>query len=390
MVSQRLYPYIAGAEIQALGLARALAAAGARVRMVTTRLTPELPGREVVDGVDVRRLPVASTPLSNGTARLAAYAVKAAQIAAMSGYVAARAGRYDVVHAHCLSASSMGAAVGARAAGVPIIVKPSLGGREGELAKILASRAAPALMSILRRVDRFAVMSPSIADELERAGVAPERFVEVANGVDLVRFCPPSADERAAARAALGLADGPVALFAGQLVARKGVRPLLEAWSAVREAVPDATLVFAGHGAEADAVEREAEAPGARIRFLGARGDVVAVMRAADALVLPSRNESFGNVVAEALACGLPVVVGRTGVAEALEIDGVAGRFVDPANPASIASALVDVLGSPSRAAELGARGRDLARRFDFRVVAERYLAIYENMLADGRGTGRG
>ena len=58
MVSQRLYPYIAGAEVQALGLARALATAGAHVRVVTTRLAPDLPEREVLDGVEVRRLPV--------------------------------------------------------------------------------------------------------------------------------------------------------------------------------------------------------------------------------------------------------------------------------------------------------------------------------------------
>lgn len=382
MVSQRLFPYIAGAEVQALGLARALADLGAQVRIVTTRLEHRLPGFETIDGVEIRRLPVTPRPLGSGEADPGAHVAKVLQISAMALYVSARARRYDVVHAHCLSASALGATLGARLAGVPVVIKPSLGGSDGELHKLLASSAAPALLPILRSVSRFAVMSPSIGDELAAVGVSRDRLVAVSNGVDLARFRPADAEHQYATRVRFELPpEGPVALFVGQLVERKGVRPLLEAWSRVRGELEGATLVFVGHGPEAGAVEAVASDSRARVRFLGARNDVVEIMQAADALVLPSRNESFGNVMVEAMACGLPLVVGRTGVAEALDLDGVAGRIVAPDDPESIARALVEVLGAPDVAAALGARGREIARQFDFTEIAGRYLEIYEGML---------
>lgn len=382
MVSQRLFPYIAGAEVQALGLARALANLGARVRIVTTRLEHRLPSLETIDGVEIRRLPVTPRPLGSGAADLGAHVAKVLQISAMASYVSARARSYDVVHAHCLSASALGATLGARLAGVPVVVKPSLGGPEGELHKLVASSAASALLPILRSVSRFAVMSPSIGDELAAVGVSGDRLVAVSNGVDLERFRPADAEHRHATRVRFELpVDGPLALFVGQLVERKGVRPLLEAWSRVRGELENATLVFVGHGPEADAVKAAASDLRTRVRFLGARADVVEIMQAADALVLPSRNESFGNVMVEAMACGLPLVVGRTGVAEALDLDGVAGRIIAPDDPESIARALVEVLGAPATAAAFGARGRELAGQFDFTEVAGRYLEIYEDML---------
>lgn len=379
MVSQRLFPYIAGAELQALGLARALRTAGATVEMVTTRYADGLKAAESIEGVPVRRLAV---PFArrNAQSGIAFQVAKLSQIVTMALHIARGARSFDVVHAHCLSASSLGAALGGRWAGKPVLVKPSLGGPDGELRKIVDSAAAPALLPILRRVDRFAVMSDEIADELAAAGVSEDRFSRVDNGVDLERFAPAPADERAGLRRRIGLPDGTVALFVGQYVARKGVSELLAAWDAVRGAHPDATLAFAGHGVEQASIDAARAVPDSRIVDLGARADVVDVVRASDVLVLPSRNESFGNVIVEALACGLPAIVGRTGVATRLEIDGVAGRFVDPSSPESIATALGEYLGDTALRADAGLRGRELVRQFDFARIAERYLELYASL----------
>lgn len=385
MVSQRLYPYIAGAEQQALGLARALTRAEADVRMVTTLFADGLPRRETIDGIDVERIrvPLARNPASSGPAF---HAAKLSQIVTMALHVARAARRADVVHAHCLSASSLGAVLGARLAGVPVLVKPSLGGADGELRKIVVSTAAKPLLALLRRVDRFAIMSDEIARELSEAGVASDRFSSVDNGIDLDRFSPASEPERRSMRAKLGLPSGPVALFVGQYVPRKGVRELLAAWSLVRERFPSATLALAGHGEEQSAIDAAVLVPDGRVLDLGTRSDVVDVIRAADLLVLPSRNESFGNVIVEALACGLPVLVGRTGVATQIDIDGEAGRYIDPESPSSIAEGLAEFLDDPERRATAGARGRELVRRYDFDRVAATYLEIYRDMLTR-RGT---
>ena len=121
---------------------------------------------------------------------------------------------------------------------------------------------------------------------------------------------------------------------------------------------------------------------------LGSRTDVVDVIRAANLLVLPSRNESFGNVIVEALACGLPVLVGRTGVATQLDLDGAAGRFIDPESPASIADGLAEFLDDPERRAAAGARGRELVRRYDFDRIAATYVDIYSDMMSKRHQSG--
>lgn len=384
MVSQRMYPYIAGAEQQALGLARALSRAESDVRIVTTLFADGLPRKETIEGIAVERITV---PLgrSTATAGAAFQLAKVAQVVSMALHVVSKARSADIVHAHCLSASSLGSVLGAGIAGTPVLVKPSLGGADGELRKLLASPASGPITALLRRVDRFAIMSDEIADELSAVGVPVDRFAAVENGIDLDRFSPATAEERTALRSRLGLPDGQVALFVGQYIRRKGVRELVEAWGRIRERFPSATLAFAGHGAEQTVIDEASRDSEARIVDLGARSDVVDVIRAADLLVLPTRNESFGNVIVEALACGLPVLVGRTGVATRIDLDGSAGRFVDPESPSSIADALVEFLGDPARCKAAAPHARELVRRFDFDRIAATYLEIYREMMHDDR-----
>jgi len=153
----------------------------------------------------------------------------------------------------------------------------------------------------------------------------------------------------------------------------------------MRTLVDNATLVFVGDGPQAGSVRREAEQPGSKVKLLGVRRDVAELMRTADVLVLPSHNEGFANVVVEAMACGLPVVVSCSGVVRTLGIDGAAGQVVDPHSPAEIAHALCEILRSPERREELGAGGRSLVERFDFHRVARHYLSIYQSLIESYR-----
>ena len=385
MVSQRMVPYVAGAELQALWLSRALVEAGAEVGIVTTKFSPGLARHEIIEGVPVRRLATlrGSEQPTSGRATL----VKMSQVAAMASYVFARARSFDLVHAHCLSASAVGAVIGARLRNLPVMIKPSLGGADGELRKLLDSGSAPWTLPLLRRVDRFAVLHQRIADELAAVGIGGERMESVTNGIDLRRFCPPTGAERQEIRARLGLPPGPLLLFVGQLIERKGVSLLLEAGRLVQEAEAEATLVFVGVGEEAERIGREAAA-GARVMPLGQREDVPDLLRAADLFVLPSRNESFGNAVVEAMASGLPVIVGNSGVASHLHIDGEAGRVVEASDARLFAAAILEILRSPALRRQFGERGRRLVERYDFGRVAQNYLEIYRSMMAR-KGVGR-
>lgn len=373
MVSQRMPPHRAGAEMQALGLSRALLDEGVDVRVVTTRYRGGLTSRTALDGISVRRLGT----LRPGSGPSAA--VHLSRAAAMAWYVARNAFGFDVVHAHCVSASSLGALVGARTAGVPVIVKPSIGHAEGELAALRATFGRKAAAVVLRGAARFAVIDPQIERELRALGVDDDRIEVVDNGIDPRRFHPVSPSVRDAERRRLELPDGPLALFVGRLLERKGVRQLALAWSCVRDAIPSADLLVVGEGDQA--LADLARASGAIT--LGARDDVDALMRCADVFVLPSANESFGNVVLEAMASGLPVVTSATGLARRLPLDGRAGFIVDPGDPRAIAAALVQILGRPDLGQALGGRAQMFASAFHFPNIARRYVEIYQGLVRD-------
>ncbi len=375
VVSQRMLPYRAGAEIKAFSLARFFNELGAQTHIVTTKFAPDLPANEVMEGVPVRRLPVLRTRQESGLRYLAS---KLSQLLAMAVYLAIHGRAYDVVYAKCASASALGAVCGARLRGVPVVLEPSLGGPDGEIQKLMASPARAVWSALLRSVDRLAINNPALADELRPLGLSPARIVQVQNGVDTKRFHPATGAERARLRQQFDLPDAPIALFVGQLIARKGIAELLAAWKEVTATLPEALLLFVGEGAEAEAVCQAAHQEAAQIRYLGLRDDVADCMRAADVFVLPSRNESFGNVIIEAMACGLPIITGRTGIALSLPLDPTAGRLVDVRNPAAIACALREILSLPDRGHALGQQARRLVEPYDFRRVAQDYLALYE------------
>jgi glycosyltransferase involved in cell wall biosynthesis len=370
MVVQRMLPYLAGAELQAVGLAGALGDLGVEVHFVSTRYAKGLPARGAVRGRAVRRLPVVRGPL-----------LKPSQLLSTAAWVGWKARGFDLVHAHCLSAASLGASMGAQLAGVPVLVKPSLAGPDGETAKLLGHPLARRLLGVLRRVSRFAALDAGVVGELTALGIEPHRIEAVDNGVDLRCFRPAAPGERIALRARFGLPAGPIAVFAGQLVARKGIAETIDAWRMIAPSLDDPLLIVAGDGPEEGLVRRAAADPAAHVRYVGSVDEVADMMRASDAFVLPSRNESFGNAMLEAMASGLPVVVGRTGLAARLDIDPGAGRALDRPDAVRIASALREVLTAADRSAHLGVRGRRLAEGFDYARVARRYLDIYRSMI---------
>lgn len=164
----------------------------------------------------------------------------------------------------------------------------------------------------------LAVSRRAGAEVTQDYGVARERVRVVYNGVDLARFAP-GRDGAAAqeVRATLGVpANERLCLAVGSGFVRKGFDLLLDLW---RDGPPAAAhLVVVGRDERLGAFRREAERC-ARVRVLGPRDDVPALMAAADVVCVPSRQEAFGNVVLEAMASGTPVVTSRlVGAAELL------------------------------------------------------------------------
>jgi glycosyltransferase involved in cell wall biosynthesis len=157
---------------------------------------------------------------------------------------------------------------------------------------------------------------------IELVGVPADRVETIYLGADPSRFYPAGAEERAAIRARNGWDDGrPLLAFVGALGdVRKGFDRLFEAWSILASGPDwDARLVVVGRGASLPAWQAKVAGAGmgGSVQFLGFRGDVPELLRGLDGLVSPTRYDSYGLNVQEALCCGLPALVSASaGVAE--------------------------------------------------------------------------
>ncbi len=294
--------------------------------------------------------------------------------------------RPDIVHSHSPKAGLLGTmaarAVGARAfLSIIGLVQMTRTGLSRRLLD-LATRISCAL------AHRVWVNSVSLRDFLVKEKLsAPAKTIVLgrgsANGVEVERFSPPSADQRARARAAVGLPEGAFAIgFAGRMTRDKGVAELVEAFTRLRMAHRDLHLVIAGEYEDKDPVPQSAKdviVAGDGIHFLGWGTDMPSIYAALDLLVLPSYREGFPMAVLEAASMGVPAVTtDAAGCIDSVEA-GETGLIVPVAN----AAALADAIERYYRDRELLARHGAAARR---RVVDNyRPELIWQELVAEYR-----
>jgi glycosyltransferase involved in cell wall biosynthesis len=232
-----------------------------------------------------------------------------------------------------------------------------------------------------RSARRIVATSALEAEQIRRLGFATAPIVELPNGVDLEEWEPPP-EEALQAEVRRELGRGRFVLFLGRLDRKKGLEDLLEAMAKLKRI----RLVVAGPdegglGTELDRKARELEL-GERYQrlnlVLGA--DRVALLRAASLLVLPSVSENFGNVVVEAMACGVPVLT-TSGVGAAVHVqDSGAGWVIPPASAQALSEALERAFALPAEELQRrGERGRRyVAGQLTWDQVAARALALYQ------------
>jgi glycosyltransferase involved in cell wall biosynthesis len=220
--------------------------------------------------------------------------------------------------------------------------------------------------------------------------VAPRRCHTVYGGVDEGAFRPATPDQRRAARASLGLTpEGLVVVWTGRLSPEKNVELLLRALPRCRKR-PDAVLLV-GDGPESAALRRLATDDlglGGRVRFVGEQPDVRPFLHAADIFAFPSRGESFGGALAEALACGLACVALRpngrdirTASTEIIEHQRC-GLLADPPTAEAFAAALDHLASSADERRRLGLEARRRAcARFTWDAGARRFGEIISELV---------
>jgi glycosyltransferase involved in cell wall biosynthesis len=291
--------------------------------------------------------------------------------------------RFDVLHVHTPVAALVGrlaAAVGR----VPRVVYTAHGFYFHEH---MAAWKYPLFVALEwlggRFTDVLFTQSEEDAATARRLGLCRTRVIEaIGNGSDPALFHPVQTDdpERRHLRQSLGAGDGDVVIVAvGRLVAEKGYPELLAAMRSV-----PATLWVVGERLASDhadpiqasvsAVEHDA-ALAARVRFLGYRGDVSALLRAADIFVLASHREGMPRSIIEAMLSGLPVVTTNIRGAREEVVGGETGFLVPVRDPAALAAALQKLATDPVLRQRQGAAGRARAvALYDEAKVVERQL----------------
>lgn len=268
----------------------------------------------------------------------------------------ARARSVDLVHTHLFAGDAYGRVAG-WAARVPVVTTEHNVNRDEAARHRVVKRA---LAPIARRVVYVSEAARAHAEQVE--GIVHPGARVIPNGVDLARF------------AAASPGPGTRLLAIGRDVPQKGFDVLLRALPA------GVHLRIAGRSTRRGS-ERVG---GATVTWLGEREDVPALLADTDILVVPSRWEGFGLAAVEGMAAGVPVVA--SAVDGLNEVLGDAGVRVPPESPAELRAALERLIADPDARAQRAAAGRARAQAFSLARCADRYAALYAEVLDEVRG----
>ncbi|NMO36092.1 glycosyltransferase family 1 protein [Streptomyces sp. GMY01] len=399
MVSEHASPLAAlggvdagGQNVYVARLTEELARRGHDVTVYTRRDSAELPDRvPLPGGAVVEHVPAGPPdviPKDEMFAHMPAFGAHLAR--------AWRHERPDVVHAHFWM-SGMASLLGAGPYGLPVVqtyhalgtVKRRHQGREDTSPR----ERVGIERQIGRSCERVLATCTDEVHELADMGISPSRVSVVPCGVDAAHFHP-GADPATAPAPAREQRHR--LLSCGRLVRRKGYDQAIRALARI----PHTELLVAGGPPAADLhtepeAERllklaAAEGVGDRVRLLGAvdPARMPALMRSADLVLCTPTYEPFGIVPLEAMACGVPVVATDVGGHRDSVADGRTGRLVPEGDPAAIAAAVRELLGSERTRRRYGSAGRERVQaRFTWRRVADGVEQVYRRATA-GREIG--
>lgn len=303
--------------------------------------------------------------------------------------------RYDLIHSHYWLSALAGRPL-RESWQVPLvhmfhtlgIMKTRIGGEGENPGRVEAER------QILGWADRVVAATPAERAQLEWLYNADlRRVVVIPPGVDTERFHPmPMADAKRRVDIEI---NGQMVLFVGRIERLKGIETLLRAAALLRAQKKIAgecgCVVVIGGEAEAPEEEmgrlqdlREQLGVPDLVAFVGKRSQdtLPYYYAAAHVVVCPSYYESFGMVALEAMACGTPVVASGVGGLLYLVRDGVTGFHVPDHDPQALAAKLAVILENEELRRELGRQGASAARSYDWRLIADQVMTVYESVLA--------
>ena len=226
-------------------------------------------------------------------------------------------------------------------------------------------------------------ISDFVKQQLIACGIPGAKIVVRHLGVDTSRFFPDSAT-RGVLAAELGAEpDDVIVSTVSVLRSFKNPQTIIQACGLLAKRSVPFKLLVAGDGAMLSDLQELAVNLGVadRIHWLGYCADPARLLQASDIFVLASTGEAFGLVLAEAMACGVPVVGSRSGAIPEIVEDGVTGLLATPRDEVSFADAIEKLARDPNLRKEMGAKSLARVReKFSLETDVENTLRIYESL----------
>ena len=351
-----------GTEIATQNIARDLASRGHTVLVVTTR-DAGLPKESMGEGFRIHRVRSFKVKLL----KYAFFCFKTVLIL--------RRFKPDVTHAQAMW-MGLPAFVTKK-----VINKPYLIWAQGSDIYFPRLFKGPISKLVLRNANALIALTRDMKKEMQK--VCNRDIFVIGNGVDPKKFGSHAKKE---ARYQLHIGeDERVIIFVGTLVPGKGVRYLIEAMGIIKEKQPETRLLIIGDGKERDSLEASVKRLNLEgwVTFAGRinNAKVPEYLAASDIFILPSLSEGFPNVIAEAMAAGLPVVTTNVRGLSEIVTDGRNGFLVEPENPAQLAERILFVLSDDVLRKKMSASNMAWAEQHTWEKVVDMLDGAYSGVV---------
>ncbi len=380
MLAEKLPPEFTGSGMQAAFLGKALI--GKNVDVVGLCSNPNgQSDKDVSWGFPIFRLHTSS----KGRLRSFEFAYKS------SIWLLRNKSEYDILHVHGYCTAGLLGSIIAKTLGKKTIYKITLPGEDDPEA-LYQSRLGKLKILLLRQFDALVSISNRVQKRVEDFGIKNVRNCTIPNGVDERFYLDEGRDSEARreliARHELNK-DARIVLFMGSIEYRKGVDVLAHAWPQIVSQVPESRLLMVGPFFEQTRFHQQlvsllGEHLGKTVFLVGNVSDPECYYRASDVFVFPSRNESFGNVLVEAMACGRACVATLIdGVTENIIQDGYNGIIINQDDHEALAKAVGTILTHPHLECQLGENAANTVKeKYRIDTIAESYQKLYRSLLS--------
>jgi len=384
MLAEKLPPEFTGSGKQAVFLGKALVGKG----LGTIGLCSNPSCKPVVDetwGFPIVRLQTSS----RGWLRSFEFALKSTL------WLLKNRREYDILHVHGYSWGGLTCSVVAKLLGKKAVYKITLPGEDDPEA-LFKSRVGRVKIFLLNQFDAFVSISHRVQKHIEDFRQMHPKLFAIPNGVD-DRFSYSDATNvearsRLVDRYHLN-EDVRIISYMGSIEYRKGIDVLAKAWPSIITRIPESRLLLAGPFSEQTRFHQQlltilGEHLGKTVFLVGNVPDPELYYQASDVFVFPSRNESFGNVLLEAMACGRACVATLIhGVTESIIVDGHNGIVVNQEDHKALADAVINILKDYRLKCQLGENAvKTVRERYCMDTIADKYCVLYQSLVSGKLG----